>query len=67
MKKTEMRKISLNVRIYRAKHKITQAKFGELFGVSAKTVSNIEKFAFNAVGGELLQIMNEFIKGKRGV
>ena len=65
MKKTEMRKISLNVRIYRARHKITQAKFGELFGVTAKTVSNIEKFAFNTVGVELLQIVNEFIGGKK--
>ena len=65
MKKTEMRKISLNVRIYRARHKITQAKFGELFGVTAKTVSNVEKFAFNAVGVELLQIMNQFIGGKK--
>jgi len=64
MKKTEMREISIGVRVYRARHKITQAKFGELFGVSSKTVSNIEKFVFSAVGVDLLQIMNEFIKGK---
>ena len=54
MKKSERMKLAMRVRMYRARFKMSQREFGELFGVTRMSISFIENGQWEEVSDDLV-------------